>query len=405
MARVSRPADRLEIIAPDRKEHYEAILDLTAKAFAGRRYWGWIEYCNDGYLADSPYDWKSSRIGLLDGKIVTHYGIWDHRMRIGTAAVRVAGVGAVATDGAWYNQGLMARTAAACVADLAGYGYHLTMLDGISDFYHRFGYVRAWPEVVWLADLSALPRPAKRPSLRPVTTEWRDLDRLYNRQNRALTGTALRPTYRRNRWPKSWKAWCWRAGRSTAGYVIVNALEDALELVDHAGDADQVLAAVAHLAAEAGFRRLRFPALPYRSELCRRLRGLACRCEQSMRNGGWMVRTVRLAATLARLRPVFARRLAAAGLDAWRGDLLIEDPRERILLGIRSSRIDVRPATSRAAPHAVRGGEAVAQLLVGTDRPEEIAAASGLRFSGDALMLARALFPAEQPTLGYWDYY
>ncbi len=245
-----------------RKEHYEAILDLTGKAFASRRYWGWIEYCNDGYLADSPYDWKSSRIGLLDGKIVTHYGIWDHRMRIGTAAVRVAGVGAVATEGAFYNHGLMAKTAAACVADLAGYGYHLTMLDGISDFYDRFGYVRAWPEVVWLADAAALPRPAKRPSLRPVTTEWPDLDRLYNRQNRGLTGTAVRPTYRRNRWPKTWKAWCWRAGRSTAGYVIVNALEDALELVDHAGEADQVLAAAAHLAAEAGFRKMRFPRSP-----------------------------------------------------------------------------------------------------------------------------------------------
>ena len=53
----------------------------------------------------------------------------------------------------------------------------------------------------------------------------------------------------------------------------------------------------------------------------------------------------------------------------------------------------------------MRGGEEVAQLLVGSDRPEEIAAASGVRFSGDGLMLSRALFPAEQPTLGFWDYY
>ena len=139
------------------------------------------------------------------------------------------------------------------------------------------------------------------------------------------------------------------------GYVVVNALEDALELVDHAGDADRVLEAVAHLAAAAGFRKVRFPALHYRSELCRKLRSLACRYEQWMGSGGWMVRTVSLAGTLGRLRPVLARRLAAAGLDDWRGDLLIEDPRERVLLGIEGGRVEVatgRPAADRRMPCA-----------------------------------------------------
>lgn len=406
MARAPRLADRLEIVAPDPSQHYDAILDLTAKAFASHRYWGWLDYCNDGYIADSPYDWKASRIGLLDGRIATHYGIWDHWMRIGGAAVRVAGVGAVATDGIYYKQGLMARTAAACTEDLGGCGYHLTMLHGIPDFYHRFGYVRAWPDTVWLADLAALPRPEKRPALRPVTTQWRTLDGLYNLCSKGLTGTAVRPTYSRNRKPRDWKAWFWQAGRSPAGYVVVSTTPDALELVDHAGEPQGVLDALAHLATQGGFRRLRFPALHYRSALCRRLRSLTCRCEQWMQgSGGWMVRTVSLASSLGRLRPVLARRLAAAGLAAWRGELLIEDARERLLLAIGGGGVAVRPATGRAPAHAIRGNDAVAQLLIGSDSPDEIAAAAGMRFSGDAAVLARALFPAEQPALGLWDHY
>ena len=405
MARAPRPADRLQIIAPDPVEHYDAILDLTAKAFAHRRYWNWLDYCNNGYIAHSPYDWKASRIGLIDGRLATHYGIWDHWMRIGTSKVRVAGVGAVATDGDYYNQGLMARTAAACVDDLAAGGYHLTMLDGIPGFYHRFGYVRAWPDALWLADLAALPRPAKQPALHPVTDQWPALDRLYNRQNGALTGTAVRPTYGRNRRPKDWKAWYWQSGRVVTGYVVVNALEDALELVDHAGDADRVLEAVAHLAAAAGFRKVRFPALHYRGELCRKLRSLTCRYEQWMGSGGWMVRTVSLAGTLDRLRPVLARRLRAAGLADWQGDLLIEDPREQVLLRIGGGRVEVATGRHTRTAHALRGGEEVARLLIGSDSPDETVAAAGIRLSGDAAVLARALFPAEQPTLGSWDYY
>jgi hypothetical protein len=53
----------------------------------------------------------------------------------------------------------------------------------------------------------------------------------------------------------------------------------------------------------------------------------------------------------------------------------------------------------------VRGGEAVVLLLLGIDSPDELAASGAIRLSGGAPALARALFPAQQPTIGYWDYY
>jgi predicted acetyltransferase len=406
MARARRLVDSLEVIAPDPELYYEAVLDLTGKAFARQRYWNWLAYCNDGYIADSNYDWKSSRIGLIDGKLATHFGIWDHWMRIGTATVRVAGVGAVATDGSYYKQGLMARTAAACIDDLAGYGYHLTMLNGIPDFYHRFGYVHAWPDANWVVDDQALPPPSRRPTLTRVTTQWPALDRLHNQQNRALTGTAVRPTYRLKR-KEDWAAWCWKSGTGIAGYVVATPGEDAFEIVDHAGQAPQVLAVVARLAREAGYRRVRFLSLHYESALCRALRGAgASRVEQKMHaRGGWMVRVVDLAATLDRMRTVLAARLAAAGLADRRRELLIDNGRESALLRIAAGRVAVAPASGRAAAHAVRGGDAIAQLLIGTDTPDETVRTGGLRLSGDAGLLVRALFPYQHPLLPAWDHY
>jgi predicted N-acetyltransferase YhbS len=408
MARARRLVDALEIIAPAPDLHYEAILDLTAKAFARHRYWNWLAYCNNGYMADSGYNWKSSRIGLIDGKLATHFGIWDHWLRIGTATVLVAGVGGVATDGTYYKQGLMAKTAAACVDDLAGYGYHLTMLHGIPDYYHRFGYVHAWPDASWIAEAAALPPPSRRPSLARITTQWPELDRLHNRQNRALTGTAVRPTYGRMRRPE-WGAWYWKSGGRITGYVVVARGEDALELVDHAGDPSEVLAVVARLSHEAACRRVKFLSLHYESGLCRALRAGACRVEQSMHaRGGWMVRIVDLQATLDRMRSVLAARLAAAGLAGQSCELLIDDGRESALLRIAGGRVAVAPgprAARRGAAHAVRGGDAVAQLLIGTDTPDEVVRAGGLRLAGDADVLVRALFPYQHPLLPAWDHY
>ena len=111
MSRKRKPGDRLELIAPDKRKHLEPILELTGKCFG--HYYEWIRYGRLGYIGSTHYDWDASRIGLIDGRVVTHWGVWGYTMRIGRARVRVGGIGAVATDGEFRKFGLMARTARA----------------------------------------------------------------------------------------------------------------------------------------------------------------------------------------------------------------------------------------------------------------------------------------------------
>ena len=63
------------------------------------------------------------------------------------------------------------------------------------------------------------------------------------------------------------------------------------------------------------------------------------------------------------------RRVANLRLSAWRGDLLLDDSREAVTLRINQGNIELLPAAP--SPNSVSGNEAIAQLMFGTDDPEE----------------------------------
>ena len=48
--------------------------------------------CRAPLIAHSHLDWDISRIGLIGGRIVIYWGVYDLQMRIGTARVRTAGI-------------------------------------------------------------------------------------------------------------------------------------------------------------------------------------------------------------------------------------------------------------------------------------------------------------------------
>ncbi len=424
MAVKDRISKKLEIIPPDPQKHLDTILDLTAKTFG--RYWQWLEHCDNGYVNDSNYDWKASRIGVLDGRVVSHYGIWDHTVWIGSAKVRIAGVGAVATDGTIRKQGLMAKTASACVDDLRGHGYQMTMLFGIRDFYHRFGYVRAWADPEWSVEVKQIPStkekknsvrvkkfPADFKKIRPR------LDRLYNAQNKGLTLAAIRPTYKRFVRRERRAGYFWEDSKDTLqGYVIVSEADTTLSVIDQAGDPETVLSVLADLARKACVKTITFPNLHYEHPLCRLLRSGTCDLKQRyVKSGAAMARTVDLRGTLNAMTGEFGKRLKDSPMAGWKGNLVIQDPRETVGLKIDGSRVsllseDATPAggkkrsgKGKSGTPILQGGEEIVQLLIGTDSPEEVAAMGNIGLKGDALQLARILFPNRHPCLPQWDHY
>ena len=393
-------SDELHIAPPDPKTDREEMFDLISKVFSGNGYFDFLTACRNSYIAGSHYDWGASLVGRLDGKIVTHWGVWGYDMRIGRSSVRVAGIGAVATHGYYRKRGLMSRTAARAMPIMRDAGYDMTLLFGVHDYYDRFGYVRAYPSRTYIVAAEELP--TDKPSPRPRNIRrlpMGEMASVYNRGSAGMTGTAVRPTYRKAALQGGQECLLWRDAKGKlAGWVLIRGNT----CVDQAGDPEQVLRVLGELARKRSWNEVRFAHLHFDTRLRKRITAGTCRSETHYtRSGGAMIRTLNLRRTLEKITPEISSRLAASSLSGWRGTLSLRDARERAVLRFNGK--NVRIVDGPAGKNAVRGGEEVAQLLIGSDEPRALCEAAGMRTTGEAARLLDVIFPARHPCLAGAD--
>ena len=67
------------------------------------------------------------------------------------------------------------------------------------------------------------------------------------------------------------------------------------------------------------------------------------------------------------------------------------------MLAISAGKVTVVPVV--ATVHVIRGGQALAQLVVGTESPDEVVEMAGIQVSGDAAQLLPILFPIQYPQM------
>src|SRR6185437_12144988 len=70
-------SSNLHIIAPDPQKHGEEMMDLLAKSFGC--YSDHFPVVQQDMRNDPFYSYPASRIGILDGKIVTHFGVYEYQ--------------------------------------------------------------------------------------------------------------------------------------------------------------------------------------------------------------------------------------------------------------------------------------------------------------------------------------
>ncbi len=394
----------LQLTAPDRRKHKAELIDLIAKTFPDNGYFAMRDVCRTRYIEHSHYDWQASRIGIMDGRIVTHFGVWGYDMHVGSTLVRVGGIGVVATHADYRKRGLQAKTTKASIEAMRAHGYDISILFGISDFYHKFGYVRAWSDTTHIVSINDLPKEKPTGPVRKLTTRHIDeMTKLYNRVNARSTGFALRPTYLRKHLPKL--AYFWVDGRGRmAGYVCLRPHDGNLACTEAAGNADQTLRVVAAQARRMGYRDVYFRNLRHDSELCRRLRWGNCRVEtHHCARADAMARVINLTSTLDKMSPELSLRLKDSPLSSWKGELLLSGAGEKAALRINSGNVQVAPAEKAA--HAIHARDRIVQLLIGTDDPMDIVKSAAMRLTGNARQLAKILFPNQRPQLPERDRY
>ena len=392
----------MDLRPPDKGRHLGAITDLFAKAFSG--YGEEFDYGSDGYLEGAPYDWAASRIGIVDGEVATHFGVWDFTMRIGTATARVAGIGAVATERTLSGRGLMTQTASDAVESFRDAGYDMSLLFGIQNYYLQFGYVDTFPEYIFSVSTRDVV-PADPPeAFELFNGDYTDFADQYNGENEGVTGTFVRPSFTTNRRPKKWNGYIF-----DGGYLVTDRKDGVLGVADCAGPPDRVLEVARQLATREVAPTIEFTFLPRRSLMGEYLQTIThTYTAKFVRDGGPLIKVVNLESLMEKLTPELSRRLAGSPLATYSGRLAIGGDGENVTLVIQDGTVvAVEPA--EAAPSAapadgtVTAGPAIARLVIGDDDPHRICRQAGITVEGDAIHLVPILFPNEEPSTILWD--
>lgn len=141
--------------------------------------------------------WRHQRDLLVDGKRVSWLRVQDYQMRIGSALVSMGGIAAVGTDAGERMKGYSRALMADSVTYMTDEGFHVSLLFGIRNYYHRFGYAVCMPFVkhnITTRDAEGAGHNDAGFRIR----EYRDEDAesllaLYESSNRERTCTFVRP--------------------------------------------------------------------------------------------------------------------------------------------------------------------------------------------------------------------
>lgn len=159
-----------------------------------------------------------------------HLWVFDLSMRIGSAEVRMAGIGDVYTERAHRMKGYMRHLYEDTVQYMIDGGYDVSMLFGIPNFYTKFGYAASLPKptfTIQTRDAEAAVSPVVLGASRPI--EPADIPRvleLHNRENAERTGTLVRRVgrfekFQGTHWDRVSEAVLWEdAGGALLAYAV-----------------------------------------------------------------------------------------------------------------------------------------------------------------------------------------
>ena len=389
--------------------------DLVAQAFAspndpyGRIY----EHMLKDVPRDPTYRPENLRLVEVDGRIVSHVMVVDRVVRVGGAALRMGGISGVTTHSAHRRRGYMRALMEDCLAYMERQGYDISLLDGIPDFYHRFGYVPVMPEYtlrIPAAEAEKLAQPLR--VRRYKRSDLPALMALYRADNDRRTGTVVR-TEAYWRWRLKRLRHCWVAvdeQGAVRGYVWL-AEPPGFRVIEAAGDGPGVVESLLRFLArraKAGYAAEIPLGLPPDHPFARRALAL-CGGEATMRvarNGGWMGRFIGLRGSFERLAGELGERLCRSAFKDWRGTLRLATNLGTVELHVaESDEVAVRGETGGRAVVCALPQTALIQLLFGYRDAAEVAANPDVAIPEEALPLLRALFPPGHPFIAEPDYF
>ena len=338
------------------------------------------------------FDPIQQRGAFRDGMLLAGYEIYERHMHIGESHVLTGCIGGVVADPRYRMQGIATTMLRDAIAFGAVRGHGLLLLDGIPNFYHRFGFTDIFDRTDHAIRLDAIPQDSPSGyTVRPATTHDASilLD-LYERHYRTYTGSFTR-TLAQQAWRllgaennprllalapngnvEGYLIPSWRADQSLAAEIAADTWPAALALLQHHArlaaaspePSDHIWwplppdSTTAYLLAD----NLALPDVPSDMDP---VRAWASRGETyALRPAGWMARLVSLRHLLQALTPELARRWCRARVP-WVGPFVLIVGDEICALDVRDDGVSLLDSLPQNVPAASISQPFFTQLLFG----------------------------------------
>ena len=337
-------------------------------------------------------------------------GLREYQMRFGSAQLKMGGICGVGTKEEHRNKGYSRHVMEHTIAYMNENGFDVSMLFGIPNFYHKFGYATVIPETYVEFDTKDVPTAAPTYQVRKFQTE--DAPKivdLYTANNAGRTGTPLRTDM-------GWKEFTKRGGIVPDPYVVLNEtdevigyfvcdgdnvkknmMEENCVLIDIGFQDRTIFETIVHfLVNSVNFTKAErimcaVPADHPFAIFCRRY---GCRTNTyTPENRLGMMRIINQSSTLEKITGALEKRLQRdADLSQWRGKILISTDLGQDCLEIDQGSIAHTNGQTNGF-HLEIPQDKMIQLMMGRRSIEDLAIEPDVSVSAEIIPVLDTLFP------------
>lgn len=384
--------------------------DLMAKTF-GPNYFE-VRQRLDNVLVRYPgFQPEHTRIATRNGQVAGALRITTDTIRLGEARLKMGGFGWVAVDDAFRKQGVATQLIEDALAYMRTHSYHVSLLFGVVDFYHRFGFSTMLSDYVTSVDVleaeTAETAPYRVRAGKPG--DIRAIHKLHNQDESDIACSIVRSTaHVTNQWER------WKPVRvitddkgKVRAYFLPQVQRNEL-LIEELGIADHdacgaLLHACAELAVEHHAPRIRFAAPPSHPFLKYLLRYESKYEMHVKRNRDGMMAVVNLGETLESMIPEWENQLAMSNLFQECVEVTVLIDRKPWRVRAHRGALDVMPQSGENKV-SFSHGEFV-QLLCGYRYLDEVLATRRRILTPVGRAFLEVLFPKRTPFVWPVDHF
>ena len=365
-------------------------------------------------VEDRGSRWQMSL--ALGKESVSGLGVVKKHMQIGSAVVKMGGIAGVWTDSNHRLKGYASQAMWESIALMERKNCDMSILFGIADFYHRYGFAVAFANQsmqVATAQLLRLEGSLQaRPGKKSDLTEMR---RLYKPYNAGRSGIEARPGNWTPRWymPRLGEGATRRGGKflvvcdarnQVRGYAVYDAQVGYTMVTEVCGRDREALAsvgvAIARRAKREGSDSVLFQ-LPSDDPFVLLCVPLGCTCSVAHPfNAGAMGRIIHLDRLMKKISPVLQKRWANADLN-WVGGFAIDTDIGRV--GFVVSGADIVLADVGGRAQVSMSQMVLTQLVMGYRSVADVVFDEGVEIPEQLLPVLNTLFPKGNPYMWWTD--